>query len=104
MTRHGVGRFDTECRKDLISSTIFRDLTNQTHPFQGELRYGILDWKESEKMALRDFEKFGSPDWKLSFFFTHENECGLPSNYLKYDYTTYVSNGLTRDSVKQFLV
>lgn len=103
MTKHGVGRFDTECRKDLISSTISQDLTNQTHPFQGVLRYGILDWSESEKMAIRDFEKYGSPDWKLSFFFTHENKCGIPVNYSKYDYATYISDGLTRNSVKHLL-
>jgi adenylosuccinate synthase len=99
MTRHGAGRFDTECRKDIISSTITQDLTNQTHAFQGRLRYGVLDWNEVEKIAIRDFEKFGSPEWKLSFFFTHANECPLPSIYNPHNYFTYISDNPTRNNV-----
>jgi adenylosuccinate synthase len=99
MTRHGAGRFDTECRKDIISSTITQDLTNQTHAFQGRLRYGVLDWNEVEKMAIRDFEKFGSSEWKVSFFFTHANECSLPSIYNPHNYFTYISDNPTRNNV-----
>lgn len=101
MTRHGMGRFDTECSQDLIGSRIKVDETNKTHPFQGDLRYGVLDWKSTEDRALRDFEKYGKPDWKLSFFFTHENECSLPINYPKYDYNTYISDGLSRNTVRR---
>lgn len=98
ITRHGAGRFDTECPPELISGKIMADKTNQTHPFQGKLRYGILDWRSAEERALDDFNKYGNPNWNLSFFFTHLNECRIPDNY-HFDYTTYMSDGLTRKSV-----
>lgn len=101
MTRHGAGRFDTECKTNVISSKVARDKTNHTNNFQGSLRYGILDWKEAEERAVKDFKKFGDPNWKLSFFFTHINECPLPDFYNAYNYQTYISDGPTRINVKQ---
>jgi len=102
MTRHGIGRFDTECKPDLISSKIIDDKTNHPNEFQGSLRYGVLDWKSAEERALKDFEKFGDPDWKISFFFTHANECSLPAVYNPHDYRTYISDNPTRINVKIF--
>ena len=100
ITRHGVGRFDTECDSDMISSKIMIDKTNHPNEFQGSLRYGVLDWKSAEERALKDFEKFGDPDWKISFFFTHANECSLPAVYNPHDYRTYISDNPTRMNVK----
>lgn len=102
MTRHGAGRFDTECKPDLISSKIIADKTNHPNEFQGSLRYGVLDWKSVEERALKDFERFGNPDWKISFFFTHANECSLPAVYNPHDYRTYISDNPTRINVKIF--
>ena len=100
MTRHGAGRFDTECSRDLISDHIKEDETNKTHPFQGELRYGVLDWRSTEDRVSQDFKRYSDQNWKLSFFFTHENECRLPGNFNKYNYNTYVSDGFTRENVR----
>jgi len=100
MTRHGVGRFDTECSHNIISGKITSDLTNHFNEFQGNLRYGVLDWNAAEKRAVEDFEKFGNSDWKLSFFFTHANEVEIPAAFDRYSFCSYVSDGLTRKDVK----
>lgn len=100
MTRHGIGRFDTECNLNIISSKVSNDFTNHTNEFQGSLRFGILDWISAEKRAVKDFEKFGNPNWKISFFFTHVNECQLPVSYNPNNFRTYVSDGPTRINVK----
>ncbi len=101
MTRHGVGRFDTECNHNIISGKIKSDLTNHFNEFQGNLRYGVLDWNAAEKRAVEDFEKFGNPDWKLSFFFTHVNECSIPARYDFNSFCTYTSDGPTRNNIKE---
>ena len=98
MTRHGAGRFDTEYQPEKIG-LISPDKTNQTHPFQGKLRYGVLDWNATLQRAIDDFQRYGKPEWNMSFFFTHTNECGIPFEY-KTNFTTYSSDGITRDSVK----
>ena len=45
MTRHGAGRFDTECEKKDINFFML-DRTNVPNIFQDTLRYGALDYKE----------------------------------------------------------
>lgn len=42
MTRHGAGKFPTECNKEDINPDIV-DKTNQPNQYQEELRYGYLD-------------------------------------------------------------
>jgi len=42
MTRHGAGRFDTECKKEDINPAIV-DNTNQHNEYQQGLRFGYLD-------------------------------------------------------------
>ena len=100
MTRHGIGRFDTECDPNMISSKIMIDKTNHPNEFQGELRYGVLDWMSTEDRVSQDFKRYSDQNWKLSFFFTHENECRLPGNFNKYNHNTYVSDGFTRENVR----
>lgn len=102
MTRHGAGAFETESNLELISDKpIKEDETNKTHLFQGKLRYGVLEWRPLEDRVVYDFKVFGDPKWELSFFFTHENEVELPFGY-KYDYNTYVSDGLTRHDCRSY--
>lgn len=101
MTRHGAGRFDTEWEASKISDKIKTDLTNLTHPYQGALRYGFLEWNDLEHRVLEDFEKWGEKDWKLSFVFTHMNEFDkLPFEKIKKDYFLYISDGKTRNSIR----
>ena len=98
MTRHGAGRFDTETNIDKLGN-IRTDFTNLTNQFQGALRYGSLDYDELEKRVVADFNKYGNKDWKLSMFFTHDNEVRLIKSKVNHDY--YVSNGITKASVKK---
>ena len=80
MTRHGAGRFDTECPVEEINPDI-KDLTNQPNASQGCLRFGRLNMQSLTRRVKRDFEKLnGIPDriWKeapqLSLAMTHLNE------------------------------
>lgn len=93
MTRHGAGRFDTEY--DIIS---FKDLTNQVHPYQGALRFGILDTQEMIDRCLADFNKFAEHDWKISFLLTHTNEI-KPETRFFLGHRLYLSDSPTRDSI-----
>lgn len=52
-TRHGAGRFRTECPKEEINPYMF-DATNQTNEWQGALRYGRLDPNEMSVFIQMD--------------------------------------------------
>lgn len=97
VTRHGAGRFDTECSRDKISDRIKDDSTNVWNDWQGDLRYGILEYKDLEKRTQNDFKKYSKPDWKISFFFTHCNECALC--WVDAPYDLYASYGKTRNDI-----
>lgn len=93
MTRHGMGRFDTEY--DIIS---FKDETNRTHPYQGALRFGILDTQEMIDRCLTDFNRYAEPDWKISFMLTHTNEIKAEEK-LFLGHRLYLSDNPTRNSI-----
>lgn len=97
MTRHGAGRFDTECRKEDINPDM-EDLTNVPNPHQGTLRYGWLDFED-----LVDRVKNDSKGVKgfISLAVTHQNEYKLKmnSNLLKDIFLIYESDGHDRSSV-----
>ena len=94
MTRHGAGRFDTECSMD---DRIEPDLTNVWNEHQGAFRYGYLDVDDMVARCTADFRKLSKPA-RMSIAFTHANEYELD----KYPSATrYVSDGRTRDSITQ---
>lgn len=99
MTRHGAGRFDTECAKEDINPNMF-DETNITNDYQGSLRYGWLDIDDLKRRIDKDFSLI--PDKyhpKLSLAVTHLNEYEiLASNFIGYD-KLYLSNGKTRNDI-----
>lgn len=102
MTRHGAGRFDTECSKDEINPSMV-DLTNVPNEFQGTLRYGKLDWNNLKNRIENDFEKNSNGlDIKKSLAITHLNEYVIDEDKVKeiFDgYKLYLSDGLARESV-----
>lgn len=104
MTRHGAGRFDTECSKDEINSNMV-DLTNVPNEFQGTLRYGKLDLNDLKNRIENDFDSNRNGlNIKKSLAVTHINEYN-PKGTLKiretFDgYKFYLSDGMTRNSVK----
>lgn len=57
MTRHGAGRFDTECKKEEINPNII-DKTNVPNEFQENLRFGWLDLPLIIKNIDKDFEQY----------------------------------------------
>ena len=93
MTRHGAGRFDTECSLDQIDPTI-RDMTNVTNESQGSLRYGKLNFQSLVKRIKRDFQdlwEYLDPEdrrlhVKYGIAMTHLNEYGC-----KYEHSKYVT-------------
>ena len=72
MTRHGAGRFDTECKKEDLNGYML-DLTNVPNTYQGELRYGYLDMDEMLERCRKDFERLKDllGDARLSVAVTH---------------------------------
>ncbi len=74
MTRHGAGRFDTECAKELINADMY-DKTNVPNIYQDTLRYGWLDTEDLRRRIDKDVETNGNginPEIRLAV--THINE------------------------------
>lgn len=98
LTRHGTGKFPSECNKRLINEYIF-DKTNIPNPFQDTLRYGTLDLGELYNRCSNDVENFGD---KKSIAITHCNECDWDNDKLnelfKY-WNIYYSDGETHNDV-----
>jgi adenylosuccinate synthase len=110
MTRHGVGRFETECTKSLINSKMF-DETNVTNQFQDNLRYGELILPNLVNRVNSDFElalnntKFNSKlHLTANVAVTHTNEYEIDYSRIRDKLINgiYVSDSRTRDSVKIF--
>ncbi len=53
-TRHGAGRFPTECRKEEMFTKGILDLTNHYNEFQGNFRYGYFDRQLFESVVGQD--------------------------------------------------
>ena len=101
MTRHGAGRFDSECEKSVINPNMV-DMTNVPNPYQDSLRYGTLDISDLKARVLKDLN---GADVKKSIVFTHFNEYELDCLKLRKtfdDFNIYISDGMTRDSVSLY--
>ena len=105
MTRHGAGRFITECDKGLINATMV-DETNGWNEFQENLRYGQLDinnlkYRIETNMLNANDLKF---QHRTSVAVTHTNEHQFDYSQLKTKIIgdVYTSDSKTRDSVKVF--
>ena len=100
MTRHGVGRFDTECSKAEINKDMI-DMTNVPNPFQDQLRYGKLNTCDLMERCMNDVKKgaaIGRFTTDTCIAVTHQNEYALEKFSL---YTRYWSYGMTRNEVKE---
>lgn len=60
MTRHGAGKFPTECKKEDINADMV-DKTNQPNQYQQELRYGYLNIEELFKRITKDASYYKKP-------------------------------------------
>lgn len=109
MTRHGAGRFDTECDMSEINSKM-KDETNVPNEFQGTLRYGKVNVQELLGRISSDYKNVG----KCSLAVTHLNETNrkfatvheLTSKeerlMIRQFDRMYFSDGYTRNSVRSF--
>lgn len=98
MTRHGAGRFDTECKKEDIDPDM-TDLTNIPNPYQDSLRYGLLDLEDLKSRIEKDL---GGQDLKKSVALTHCNEYhpdAAAFEELFSGFGRYLSDGPTRSDV-----
>ena len=105
MTRHGAGRFDSECSKDEINPNMV-DLTNVPNEFQGTLRYGKLDLNDLKSRIEKDFDSNNNGlNIKKSLAITHLNEYSLPVGWMNSfdNYKIYLSDGMTRNSVISYI-
>ena len=111
LTRHGAGPMENECKKEQINPDM-QDLTNVPNPFQGTLRYGILDADKLKERIAADFHTAAADQpgktWTTSIALTHVNETpgdgpdrseGLKAALLDRKERTYLSDGMTRESV-----
>jgi len=71
-TRHGAGRFETECESKLIAEDLV-DSTNIQNPFQDTIRYGKLDVDLMMKNIKNDLSIVDF-DIKTSIAITHLDE------------------------------
>ena len=98
LTRHGVGKFPSECNKRFINEYMF-DKTNVPNPFQDTLRYGTLDLGELYSRCSNDIGNFGD---KKSIAITHCNEYDWDNDKLIElfkDWNIYYSDGETHNDV-----
>lgn len=106
MTRHGVGRFDTECAKNMINPNMV-DMTNVPNPFQDSLRYGMLNLFDLKVRIMGDAKKYTSLFTVVpTITFTHTNEF---DRYLRMtekewqdlviNWKVRVSAGITRENI-----
>ena len=99
MTRHGAGRFDTECPAGRIGPALF-DRTNLPNESQGTIRYGSLNMQSLLRRVKRDFkelEELSGIKGSCAVAMTHLNEFqgpGLRSRAIKY--TSYTEEGPER--------
>lgn len=93
MTRHGAGKFLTECDKSLINPNMF-DVHNLKNEFQGELRYGELNVEGLLERIKNDSKIFYMGDFnvKTSIGITHMNEHFLDLSKLNTDGKIYSSD------------
>ena len=102
MTRHGAGRFDSECKKEDINPNMV-DMTNIPNEFQDTLRYGTLDLNDLKNRIENDFNSNSKGlNIKKSLAITHINEYDIDKEKVRdmFDgYKFYLSDGMTRDSV-----
>ena len=99
MTRHGAGRFETECDK-MILNPIMEDKNNITNPFQGKLRYGELNINGLNQRINEDAEKLKNEfNAKIAVGITHTNEYQIDYSKIIAD-KIYLSDGPTKESVK----
>ncbi len=71
-TRHGAGRFDTECA-DLQRAYQLHDKTNAPNEFQGVFRYGYFD-EAAFMQSLALDAQYLRKDWKKTIAVTHLDE------------------------------
>ena len=98
LTRHGAGKFPSECDKSLIKPFMF-DKTNVPNPHQDTLRYGMLDLKELRDRCVKDVGTFGNTK---SIAITHGNEYAADMKFLEdlFDgWNIYYSDGEKRKDI-----
>ena len=98
MTRHGAGRFDTECKKSHINEAMI-DSTNVPNRYQDTIRYGMLVLEDLKNRMDSDL---GSVNGTKSLAVTHLNEYGVNRNELETlfdEFRVYGSDGMTHHDV-----
>ena len=99
LTRHGAGRFDEECDKSEINSSM-EDKTNVPNTYQGSLRYGHLDKSELVNRIKKDITSIGCSDYIVSLAITHVNEFCNKELLSQKDFAiNYLSCNETREGV-----
>lgn len=84
LTKHGGGNFPEETNK-----FYFDEKMNNNNEWQGERRFGILNYKEYFDRCKSDF-KNANNKWKISYAITHINEIPVNKEFQKY--FNYFSN------------
>ena len=117
LTRHGAGKFESECDKILLSEKELIDKTNITNKYQGDFRYGYFDKYLISNTIQNDTKLLnvlnGNNKISTSLAITHLNETDdvlqlkngkispklFSDNFLP-NYNLLLSYGETRDNFK----
>ena len=112
VTRHGAGRFDTECESNLIGENLI-DSTNVPNPFQDTLRYGKLDLNLLVSTIKNDLTNIDF-NARISLAITHLDQTKYILKCSDYDrisndaklgmfQTIYTSDGASRNRIMKNL-
>lgn len=112
LTRHGAGRFSTECPRELMYG-VMEDKTNHCNEFQGGFRYGFFDFDMFKEHVARDISRLGNLQADLSLAVTHADETNsmilnkdgqkMPANDLRIPNAEvkYISRGEKRTNIEK---
>ena len=112
LTRHGAGRFNTECPRETMGGVAV-DKTNHRNEFQGGFRYGLFDTNTFVQHVLKDTDRLGSRTARLTIAFTHADETSdmvytetgrrIPVKAFRMPsvWVNYISRGEQRSSIEK---
>lgn len=101
LTRHGNGPMPTE---DCLLATKYKDYTNLYNPYQGNLRYGILDFDRMSRVIEKDLSQINHISYNTNIFMTwyqneHKDIIDTLADFIEAD--KIVAYGKTRETVEK---
>jgi len=94
LTRHGEGPFPTELKEKPYSK--IEDLTNIPNPYQGTLRFGLLDLNELSETINKDIQNAEGLNYKVKLAITCLDQLDKEVDYI-------LNSKAIKSSVNEFI-